>query len=534
MYVAPQLDLSWLLNRQRILYTRSHENPECAFRKLWGLVTDPCNLRSALARVARNKGRRTAGVDGITVGQILTKGVDVFVSELRAELRAGNFRPSPVRRVLIPKKGQPGKHRPLGIPTVKDRVVQAAMKNILEPIFEADFFHTSHGFRPGKSVHGAIEHLRMVLRPHAGKTKGSTDRRLSYQWAIEGDIKGCFDNISHHGLMVRVRRRVLDPKVNRLLVAFLQAGILSERTFVRSEAGTPQGGILSPLLANIALSAIDERYARHAGYSVGQPVRGTRNRRAVWNRGNDRTAGKPILFPIRYADDFLILVGLSRGLLHMDRAKEIAEQEKQSLAAFLKETLNLELSETKTLVTPVTKPMRFLGHHVRVRTHPTNGKLVVANVIPKECSHRFRERIKAHFGPETVGISLEQRVRTLNLMVRGWCYFYRHAWGAKHVFDYLDHYIWWTIYRWLKKKHRGVAVRTLFTKYGRRTRGRRTIRWGEGSVVTFVASRVRVQQYKLGWQKTPDFANTSLESPVHNERCTPGLERGARKPAGES
>jgi retron-type reverse transcriptase len=139
--------------------------------------------------------------------------------------------------------------------------VQAAVKSILEPIFEADFFPVSYGFRPGKSVHAALEHLRMLLRPK--EVGPEVQRRLPYQWAVEGDIKGCFDNIDHHALMVRVRRRIGDPKVNRLVLAFLKAGVLAEEQFLRSDRGTPQGGILSPLLANIALSAIEERYERH-------------------------------------------------------------------------------------------------------------------------------------------------------------------------------------------------------------------------------------------------------------------------------
>jgi RNA-directed DNA polymerase len=159
MYVANQLDTSWLQVEQRRLYERSRNNPAYVFCKLWGFVTDPRNLRVAAARVASNKGTRTAGVDGFTVRGALGQGVEAFVHDLRSELRAGVYRPSPVRRVLIPKSGQPGKFRPLGIPTVKDRVVQAAMKNILDPVFEADLYPVSYGFRPGKGVHGALEHL---------------------------------------------------------------------------------------------------------------------------------------------------------------------------------------------------------------------------------------------------------------------------------------------------------------------------------------------------------------------------------------
>src|SRR5215468_7133343 len=214
VYAAPQSDKDWLLNVQRKLYTRSMENLDYVFCKLWGLVTDERNLRIAVARVARNRGSRTAGVDGLTMRKVLIDGIDAFVADARAELRSGAYRPSPVRRVLIPKNGQPGKFRALGIPTVRDRVVQAALKNILEPIFEADFFPSSYGFRPGKGAHAALEQLRMLLFPKAAKAASGADG-FPYQWAIEGDIKGCFDNIDHHGLMTRLRRRIEDAKVNR-------------------------------------------------------------------------------------------------------------------------------------------------------------------------------------------------------------------------------------------------------------------------------------------------------------------------------
>ncbi|MCP3994760.1 MAG: group II intron reverse transcriptase/maturase, partial [bacterium] len=242
--MASQSDRDWLLAEQRKRYTRAQKDPDYVFGKLWGLMTDTRNLRIALSRVAGNRGRRTAGVDGITVRTVLANGIDRFVDGLRVELRVGTYRPSPVRRVLIPKPGQPIRHRPLGIPTVKDRVVQAAVKNIMEPIFEADFFPTSYGFRPGRSVHAALEHLRQLLRPKTISTGKETLRRLPYQWAIEGDIKGCFDNIDHHAVMVRVRRRIGDRKLTRLVLAFLKAGVLAEEQFLRKDSGTPQGGIL--------------------------------------------------------------------------------------------------------------------------------------------------------------------------------------------------------------------------------------------------------------------------------------------------
>jgi RNA-directed DNA polymerase len=530
MYVAAQLDVSWLRNEQRKLYGRSQQQPDYLFRKLWGLVTDLRNLRLALARVARNRGRRTAGVDGVTVRKVLDDGAESFVIALRAELRGGEYRPSPVRRVLIPKAGQPGKHRPLGIPTVKDRVVQAAMKNVLEPIFEADFFPCSYGFRPGKSAHGALEHLRVLLRPTARRVGRKVERRLPYQWAIEGDIKGCFDNIDHHALMQRIRRRIGDGKVSRLVLAFLKAGVLSEQQYIRTSNGTPQGGILSPMLANIALSAIEERYERYAWPRRANPP-GTDSavlvQRAMRARTTDRSR-RPVFFPIRYADDFIILVSAPPGPKQNETARMVAEEEKAALAKSLRETLHLELSDTKTLVTPVTEPMRFLGHHVRVRVHPMYHRVTSSTVIPRDASKRLRRLVKGMFRSPTTNQSLEKRLTLLNPLLRGWGSFYRHASNAKMVFRHLDEYVWDTIYRWLKKKHR-ISLKRLVARYGWRRRGRRRIHWMDAGTVVYHLRYIVTEHFKLGWTRPPDFAVPSAESPVHSERCTPGLARGARK-----
>lgn len=509
MYVAPTSDKEWLRNVQRTLHEQSRTELDYVFRKLWGLVTDLRNLRNAFARVARNRGRRTAGVDGVTVYQLVKgDGVERFLEDLREALRRRQYQPSPARRVLIPKPGQPGKSRPLGIPTITDRVVQAALKNVLEPIFEADFYPVSYGFRPGRGVHAALEHLRLMLRPRPIETAMGVERRLPYQWAIEGDIKGCFDNIDHHALMNRIRRRIGDTRVCRLVRAFLKAGVLSEEVFSRTESGTPQGGILSPLLANIALGVIEERYElgvwpRRTPTLRTDPAEITNRARAY--RARQRRAGKPGFYPIRYADDFIILVSVPPGPNESDRARQVAEEEKAALAVYLREHVGLELSERKTLVTEVTKPFRFLGHHVRVRAHPDHGRMVSTSVIPRERSQLFRERIKKLFRMSTTWRSLEQQLGLLNPMLRGWANFYRHAWGAKKVFSALDHYVWWTIARWLQKKH-CLSVKRLAPRYGWKKPGGRCLRWQDSGVRLFEAQTVTVEQYKLGWMRGPDFA----------------------------
>ncbi len=322
-------DEAWLLGVQRKLYQWSRNNPESCYRELWNWVTDLRNLRRAWRKIAGNKGSRTAGIDGMTVMRIRNgEGSEAFLVKLRDELRTGRYRPSPCRRKLIPKLGQPGKFRPLGIPTVADRVVQDAVKNLLEPIFEAHFWHVSYGFRPGRGCHGALEHIRMAIRPRA-KAGDGRRQRGPYQWVIEGDIKGCFDHIDHHLLMERIRARIGDLKVTKLVRQFLRAGVLEEGFLLPTTAGTPQGGVISPLLANIALSAIEERYERWVHHR--QKIRAHRTsdgvKAAREARMSDRRRGVPVFFPIRYADDFVILVLGTR---------EQAEHEKVELAGHLR------------------------------------------------------------------------------------------------------------------------------------------------------------------------------------------------------
>jgi hypothetical protein len=175
--------------------------------------------------------------------------------------------------------------------------------------------------------------------------------------------------------------------------------------------------------------------------------------------------------------------------------------------------------------------MRFLGHHINVRSHPTTGDLTSIVVIPKDRTQRLREKIKQNFSRKTWGRSLEELVNQLNPILRGWSNFYRHAWGAKRVFVSIDHYVWWTIRYWLEKRHPDMGMRALGKRYGWRKPGGRMVRWKGGDTKVFSLAAVKVLPYRLAWQKTPDFGITLAESPVHNERCTPGSVRGVQKPA---
>jgi RNA-directed DNA polymerase len=279
---------------QTKLHRWAAADPGRRFDDLFNFVYDPATLIVAFDRVAGNTGSRTAGVDGLTVADVEEQiGVPGFLDDLRAHLKAGTFRPLPVRERKIPKPGGSGKVRSLGIPTVADRVVQAALKLVLEPIFEADFLPVSYGFRPMRRAHDAIAEI------HRFGT-------LGYRWVLDADIEACFDSIDHTALMDRVRRRVKDKRVLLLVKAFLKAGILTELGENRdTHTGTPQGCILSPLLANIALAVLDEHL--HRGWqSTGEMATASR-------RARRRSQGQPNWRVVRYADDFVVLVHGTRA-----------------------------------------------------------------------------------------------------------------------------------------------------------------------------------------------------------------------------
>ena len=217
--------------RVREIQTKLHrwarDDPHRRFDDLFNLIADPAFLLVAWDRVRGNKGARTAGVDGATASSIAATGVEVLLDELRSQVKDRSFRPLPVRERMIPKAG--GKLRRLGIAAVRDRVVQASLKLVLEPIFEADFLPCSYGFRPKRRAHDAVAEVR-YLTSH------------SYEWVVEGDIKACFDEISHTALMGRLRVRIKDKRVCGLVRAFLKSGIFTELgDREESLTGTPQG-----------------------------------------------------------------------------------------------------------------------------------------------------------------------------------------------------------------------------------------------------------------------------------------------------
>lgn len=277
-----------VLSMQTKLHQWAGTDPGRRFDDVFNLVHDPAFLVVAWSRVRGNKGARTAGVDMIAPRDVDADTVQDMLGDLRDALKARRFVPQMVREKAIPKSS--GKVRRLGIPTTVDRIVQAALKLVLEPIFEADFKPCSYGFRPRRRAQDAIAEIHFLATP-----------TRNYQWVFEADIAACFDEISHAALMDRVRARVADKRVLHLVKAFLRAGILTEDGQHRQTiTGTPQGGILSPLLANIALSGLDEHFAtKWKSLSPSQRV-------------SNRRSGGASTKIIRYADDFVVLVNGTR------------------------------------------------------------------------------------------------------------------------------------------------------------------------------------------------------------------------------
>jgi RNA-directed DNA polymerase len=356
------------------LHKLAKRDPSKRFEHLWELATDPAWLMQAWEEIRSNKGSMTAGID-------TTIAVDIDPERIQAlskRLKTGQYRPKPVRRVYIPKAN--GKTRPLGIPTLEDRVVQQALRMLMEPIFEADFYDCSHGFRRNRSTHTA---LRDVARAFPRTT-----------WTIEGDIVGCFDNIPHGPLMKAVEERIADRKVLQMVRAFLAAGYMEQWQYHKTYSGTPQGGVLSPLLCNIFLHQLDEYMMRNLRANETQSKRESNARRnpeyrtienkIAWRRNQlKKTQGstreglikelmemerqqrmtpcyaKDKKHPskvgyARYADDFVIMVQGKKG-----EAQTIKDEVGKKL-----QEMGLALSEEKTKLTHWRYKIHFLGYQL--------------------------------------------------------------------------------------------------------------------------------------------------------------------------
>ncbi|WP_405192897.1 group II intron reverse transcriptase/maturase [Streptomyces anulatus] len=444
-------------------------DPGRRFDDLFNLVHDPATLIVAFDRVAGNRGARTAGVDDLTVADVEERiGVPGFLDDLRTQLKTGAFRALPVREKKIPKPGGSGKVRRLGIPVIADRVVQAALKLVLEPIFEADFRPVSYGFRPNRRAQDAIAEI------HFFGTRG-------YRWVLDADIQACFDDIEHAPLMDRVRSRIKDKRVLALVKAFLKAGVLTELGELQdTHTGTPQGGVISPLLANIALSVLDEHV--HGSWEPDGEL-GTQKRRE-----RRRLKHLPNWRIVRYADDFVILVhGTEQDTeaLHEEIAHALAP-------------MGLRLSPAKTRVVHMSEGFDFLGFRIQWRRKQGTNKWYVYTFVAQRPLRSLKAKIRA-LTHKTSQQELRYVLTSLNMVMRGWANYFRHA-VAKNTFSMLDNFTWWRIIRMLRERHHWTwaDVRRRFT-----TASGRWLPITAGDIELRKISEIRVTRYRYRSKSIP-------------------------------
>ncbi|MYE88397.1 group II intron reverse transcriptase/maturase [Candidatus Poribacteria bacterium] len=344
-----------------------------------------------------NQGKYTAGVDGVSMPKEKVKRTEMMIELLNSiDILQ---KPQPIRRVFIPKPN--GTKRPLGIPTISDRINQDIIRQTIEPICEYHFKTCSYGFRPKRSCQDAMSDLFNKL----GKPN-------SRRWIIEGDIKGCFDNINHGHIISTMRKWNITNPICRIVRKMLKSDIMWGNDTTPSTSGTPQGGIISPMLANIALTCLDEEIEKVCG----------------------RT-GRNMSWIVRYADDFIIVA------VNEQDAKEI----RKHIKTFLPNHIGVELSDEKTLITEISKGFDFLGFNFRKYKNTLKIKPSKDSII--SIKHKIALKIR-----ELSTTSMDILLSNLNPIISGWGHYYRHC-VSSDIFAYIDDYVWNKIWQWTKRKH---------------------------------------------------------------------------------
>jgi group II intron reverse transcriptase/maturase len=402
---------------QRVLYRSAKQDPKRRFHALYDKLTRRDVMWRAWVDVATNQG--APGVDGVSIADIDEGGVEAvraFLDELAAELEAETYRPQPLRRVDIPKPGQPGKSRPLSIPCVRDRVVMAAAKSILEPIFEAQFLPCSFGFRPKRSAHQALE----VVRTTANK---------GVVWVLDADISDCFGSLAFDAIVSEMEKRVSDRKMLKLIRAWLRVGVLEGGVVTDSVTGAPQGSPVSPLMANIVLHVLDEAWSRQ-GHRLGTLV--------------------------RYCDDFVVLAPT--------RARVV--EAKARIEAVL-EPLGLRLHPDKTRIACLAEGQEgfvFLGFEHRMReSRKWRGRWYLNRWPSPRAMASIRAKVKQRTARRFASLPLEAVVESLNPVLRGWGAYFRYG-NSSQKFSAIDSYVHLRMATLASTKH-GLHGRNWATRF---------------------------------------------------------------------
>lgn len=387
---------------------------EMRIRNLSDLIHQPDWLNEAASRVYVRSRGKAPGVDGVTVSEFKEHGAE-HLQTLRMELKKRTYRPQPLRRVEIPKAN--GKMRQLGIPCLRDKIVQEVMRMALEPIFEVEFHENSYGFRPHRNAHHAVFRCRQSMMH-------------GFTWVIEGDVKACFDEISHKAILGTVREKVMDNKFLDLLQLFLKAGVMVDGRLLPTVKGVPQGGVISPLLANIVLNKLDWFLHEKAKY------------------GNDANQalkrGEPNLRFVRYADDWCVF--LTRVNKHY------AESLKEGIREFLLDHCGLELSVEKTKVTHVRDGFEFLGFRLE-QGIGQKGKFVPKIKIGQKAISDIRLRLNEVSRYRPSQESIDARVQNASAVIRGWANYFKIAHNFSAVGNTLDHIAHWTMVKAISRKN---------------------------------------------------------------------------------
>lgn len=420
---------------------------------LMDLMHQPQWIAAACDRVLGRSRGKAAGVDRVTASEF-QQNRRANLEKLRLELKRGTYQPQPLRRVMIPKAN--GKQRGLGIPCIRDKIVQEAIRMALEPIYEAEFHDNSYGFRPNRSTHHAVSRCQQMTQ------KGFT-------WVIEGDVKACFDEISHKAILGCLREKVMDNRFLELIRRLLKAGVSVEGVVHPTEKGVPQGGVASPLLSNVVLNKLDWFLHEQGHYGLAQGY--------AWKKG------RPNVRFARYADDWCVFITRN--------SKRYAERLRDRIGEFLAQHCGVELSMEKTRITHVRDGFGFLGFHLQLGIGQRGNHVPKVRVPRKALTNAIRRLNEAMRWQPTQQSGAARLVRGSAVAV-GWANYYRIAHDFNRMANQLDYHAFWIAVKALCRRY-DITTAQCIRKYGR----------GESLSIGDSYVLKRAQDIQMSWKQEP-------------------------------